>query len=966
MTVTRAEVEELVALVEDLPPTEQAPAAEELVRRADALGDPELRFRARLTLVEAYNYTPERHRMFAPFVYALQQYDDGPDWLTPWDRYRVLWTHKWMVTLLAEHPQVPLPQLETALEGMRRRYADAGEGMAPVLGCAFVLRSHVDGADAARQEFDAWRRAPRTGLSDCEGCEPTLRIEHLAELGRHDEARDELAAVLRGEVRCAEQPHAAIGEGLASLVELGDLDTAASLHRSAYRESRRNGSHTGSVARHLHVLARSGTLARGLDVLAEHRDAVERPATPWAGMQLAAAGARLLTEVVAAGDGDLPVRGPGRAPERAVDLLEHLREHALATARLFDERNGTRAATARVHAMLEATALPPLPLGPVGAPQGAVPRLPDLPDEPEDPTLRSDVDLAALDVVELAARARRAADVAGPGTWDRLAAHWRSRRGAELAALGPDDDRRVAVAELETFAVWSAAGPEPELARSAASLHRAAGDEAEATLVTLLEDQRAGRPVDAPAVLAAVDATGTPGQRARARARLAEEATPSEAVALRAQAAALVEGAALPEERRLAARLLALADEEGERRVDAVEAVLALLPPDEVPDVRVRVALEHAGASAAAEDVAGAHAAIDTAVTVAQRAGAAELALRAEATRARLLAATGDEPGAEAHGLAVAAAALDRSLSDVAVESRMLAIHLMATQGRDVEAVELAEATLAVEHTPAEVPSAHRRHRAAERVQLLDMAAALAAALGEGDRAVVLARESVDLATGPDGDGSLVAPALRRLAGLLEEDDAVEATGLYARALTAADAAHQHALGLVLRRERVHARLAADGLEAALADVADASAANQRLAAEALTDAEVRADLGDWDEPLEQVTLATLAARLLATVDEHDRALTALEPLASRWREVGSVADALAVEVVRGCTLLALGREDEGLALLGETAQRAQGAGWAPIAQDAAAQGATWLDEAGRPDEAEAFWLRHGPEQSPA
>lgn len=967
MSMSRGEIEDLMDLVAGLPENERLAPAEELVRAADENGDPELRFRARLTLVEATNHTAARHRMFAPFVYVLQQYDDGARWITPWDRQRVLWLHKWMVSVLAQHPQVPLAQLESTLDGMRRRYKAAGEGMAPVLGCAFELQEHRYGAAGAEREFNAWRRARRTGLSDCQGCEPTTRIAHLAKLGRHQEARDELEAVLRGDLECSEQPHSAIAEALASLVELGDVETAAALHRTAYRASRRNPAHTSAVAQHLHVLARCGNVGRGLDVLAEQLDALDRPSTPFAGMELAAAAARLLQRVVAGGDADLPVRGPGRAPERAADLLVRVREQALETASRFDERNGTTAVSAYVQQMLTAPDLPTLPLGSVGSPPGEVVRLPDLPDEPEVPELRRDADLAGLDVVALATRAELARDFAAEPTWRRLAAHWAARRDDALAGLGTSPDavadgaaaaRVRAAADLEAFAAWSAEDPQPELTASAARLYRQVGAEGDALLVELRDSLRAGRDVDAEAVLAAIDATGPLGHRARVRALLADESPAGRAAELVAQAQALLTDAPVtPNERRLAAQLhLEAAD--GAPPEAVLEQALALLGDAPAWDVRVHVESERAGILADAGDLAGAHAALDRAVVIAQRAGSRELVLRTEAVRCRVLAAAGEARDAEARALAVASAALDLDMPDVVITCRMLAAHLMAAYGRPVEAVELAEATLALPEPARDASRARQRYRTGQRVRLLDLASELSAALDEDDRAVALAREAAELA---DGDDALAAPALYRLAGLVADADAVEATRLYGRALAAAVASGQHALGLVVRRERAGARLAADGLEAALRDVEDAARANEAIAAQALVDPAVATDLGEWDEPLEQLTLATLTARLLMAVGEHERALGALEGLAERWTAMGGDGEAIDVDVLRGHALLGLGRGDDGLAVLSAAALRARSAGLLGLARDAAGAGAVWLDEEGRPREAEKFWKRHAP-----
>lgn len=968
MTVTRAEVEELHDLVAGMPRFERLAPAEELVRAADALGDDELRFRARLLFVESSHYANARHRMFAPFVFVLQHYDAGPAWLTLQDRYRVLWVHKWMVSQLVAHPQVPLEQLESALDGMRRRYAAIGEGLGPVLGCAYELRAHVHGAEAAQAEFEAWRRAPRTRLSDCAGCEPSTRIQHHAALGHHEDAVAELAPVLSGDITCPEQPQVAVSRALASVAAVGDAEKAAALHRSAYRASRRNPSHTGPVATHLHVLARSGEVGRGLDVLAEQLGALERPSDPFAGMELAAAGARLLRVVVDAGDADLPVGGRGRAPERAADLLERLEREALAAARLFDERNGTSTVGDHVRAMLSAPDLPPLGLGPVGGPPGAagapLPAI-DLPRVPEHPALRGDVDLAGLDVPRLADLVATARQHAHTPTWDRLAVHWRSRRAQELTVLDTADEVRVrAAADLDAFGVWRSTAPEPELAASAARLYRTLGDEPEAVLVELLDDLHAGRDVDHAAVLAAVDGTGTPGQRARARARLAADAADADAVRLRAEALELLRPVVAPgpDERGLAAWLLVAYPPEGRAREDLHAQALALLADGEAPDTRVHVLEERAAACAEDGDTDGALALLDEAAATARRAGAPTLVLQVESTRYRVLAAAGDADAVERHALAAAAAALAEGLPDLAVDARAFAASLLAHHGRELEAIELVEATLAIPFPDDVVPRAHRSQRTGRRVHLLDLGSRLSSALGEGDRAVALAREALTLAQGPDGGTALAAGALHRLAGLVEGDDAVEAARLYGQALDAARAAGLEALALVVCRERVWARFDADGLDAALQEVEDAVRANEEARARTLVDPAVAEALDGWDFDHEELTLRTLSARVLAQGDEPDRALAALDGLPARWEALGVPAAALDAELVRGALLLEVGRDVEGIATLDAAATRAREAGQPGLSRQAAGTAARWLDDAGRPDEAEALWQRHAGE----
>lgn len=965
---TRDEVEDLFQQLLRLPRQERLEQTEELVHAADDLDADDLAFRTRLELVNTLDACGLHQGTFAPFAHALRIYDTAPAWLTAQDVRRLLWQYKWIVTHLVAYPQIPLDQLQDALEGMRRRYEAAGQGLGPVLGCAYVLRAHVDGRGAAEAEYDAWRRAPRTSLSDCEACEPTRRIQHLTELGRHEEALAELAPVLQGRVGCREQPHSAVAQALVALVTHGDPQAAARLHRSAYRASASAAGQTEEVARHVHLLARTRNLTRGVELLERHLPVVDRPANPLGGMELAAAGACLLRAVAAAGDADLPVQTPA-GPVTAADLADDLESRALTVARAFDERNGTSVVGARMRSWIAADPLPALPLGPLGslsAARRAAPVL-DLPRIPRDPAFGegAEHDLDTVELAELAARARLHAH---EPTWVRVAAEWRARRPAVVPALdgsggdAPTPQVQRAVADLDAFVVALADDPEPELAASAAARFRALGDEAEALLV-----EHAARRDDLPAehgaaLVAAVDAHGTPEQRARARLRVARLTRGGRAAAWRADAVDVLAGVEQPSPLEAATLADALADGHGEGDRAAVLArVDALLANGELPATRAQVLLERA--MAMGDDVDARSALVDEAAAVGRDSGAPAVVLQAEYQRAHLHVMEGDHERAEALAVAVAAAALDEGLSDACVATRILAIRLMAGHGRDVEALELAESTLVLEHRGRPPRGERALARSLQRSDLLEMASRLSAAIGERDRAVHLAREALALATGPDGDAQRAATAGMWLAELVGPVDAVEATRLYADAVAAADGADLVPLGLSLRRARLWARFDADGMDAALADLADAERAGALARARAEVDPVCAAALGRWDFDVETLNLATLRARLLGVGGDVPRALDAVEGVPERWAELGHLVAALDAQALLGALLLEDG-QDRGLAVLEDVVVRARSAGAHRVVSEALGSATSWLDRAGRPEEARALWERHADDAS--
>ncbi|MEJ2577549.1 MAG: hypothetical protein P8Z68_00450 [Kineosporiaceae bacterium] len=360
--------------------TARTAAVERIVERADAAGDASVAWSARTALVSAYTFGGEPMKRFVPFAWLLERYDDPTSEISRPDRHSLLWQFKWMTGGAVTHPGIPLAQIEQGLADMEQRYREAGEGLAPYLGSRYEITSHVHGDHAAEADYLAWTRAPRTSLSDCNACEPSTRGGHLAAVGRHADALREFDPVLRNG-GCQEQPQSAIGEALESLLVLGQTDRAAAEHLRGVRLMRGQPSQAVGWDEHLLVLARSGRLMRGLDLLEEIFTMVEAPPSPSDGMWLAAAGARLLRGLDEAGFGDLPVTvrtgagavgrdrsGADRPTEEPVaTLAERLSGTARDWARQFDARNGTSAIGEAVAEWLDAGPLPDLPLDQVAS-----------------------------------------------------------------------------------------------------------------------------------------------------------------------------------------------------------------------------------------------------------------------------------------------------------------------------------------------------------------------------------------------------------------------------------------------------------------------------------------------------------------------------------------------------------------------------------------------------------------------
>jgi tetratricopeptide (TPR) repeat protein len=330
----------------------------------------ELDTAVRVSLIPACLYGGDHQRVSGLLSVLLEQYDQAPAWFGPWERHGVLFCFNWATVGLLQHPDVPLAQLEQLLTTMAERFAAAGESMAPVLRARFLFTLHVHGPVAATEAFDAWLAAGRSELSECEECERAEQVRQFAALDRHLEAVELALPVLDGGpvAGCATQPISMIGAVLGSLLKTGLAERAAGEHIRAVRLIRMlpTGTAPGQLGRadHLLVCARSGRLQRGLDLLEEWLPWYATVGPPTSRLETAAAAGRMLRGLAESGHGQLVLTtdGTGADPMTGDELGARLAHEARDLGSRFDARNGTSTIGDLVEAVLDASALPDLPL----------------------------------------------------------------------------------------------------------------------------------------------------------------------------------------------------------------------------------------------------------------------------------------------------------------------------------------------------------------------------------------------------------------------------------------------------------------------------------------------------------------------------------------------------------------------------------------------------------------------------
>ncbi|MCW2941796.1 MAG: Tetratricopeptide 4 [Actinomycetia bacterium] len=436
---------------------------EEALRTAETGTDDLLTFRVRLELLTAYTQGGERAKAFTAFARCLSDYDRDPGGFDRSDEHLLLWAFKGTVKALTEFPEVPLDRTRAVLDDMERRFQLGGHGLQPVHMCRTVVAQHVGDTTGADDWYGRWHAAPRTVLSDCEGCDPGTMVGYLAWRGRDADALTLAEPVLQGRMTCIEQPQTILTQLLPIFLREGRLAEAADAHRRAYRVQRTRIGELWSISAHLEFCARTGNEARGLEILERHLDWLDRAPTPRDGMRFAAAGALVLRRLAETGHGSLTVRR-GDTALPAAGLREELTAHVLDLASRFDARNGTSHQGDLVQGVLDAEPLVDyLPLTPHARRPAPARTAAEEQVEAADPDLLLDVAeehwtrressaalaawarFDALGAAPTTLRTARRMDGTGfalvlAGDPEAAAGEW--RRAAGLYASVPDEERR--------------------------------------------------------------------------------------------------------------------------------------------------------------------------------------------------------------------------------------------------------------------------------------------------------------------------------------------------------------------------------------------------------------------------------------------------------------------------------------------------------------------------------------------
>lgn len=340
-------------------PQEQALVAE-AVGLAQESGDERLEYEARLRQTSSANMSGDTDLMLTSFAWCLARHDADPERfpavLEP--AGDLLWQYKWMAGALSGSPEFAAEQIAAVLDDMEAHYRRAGVGESGVLMARFEdawSAGRIEEAAALQQRLEA---TPRDDYSHCDACVRSQFAGFFAEIDREQDAIRLVQEMIEGGFSCGEEPEHALGRALLPYLRAGMLDEARTAHLRSYRLAKDNAANLAIVADNVVFCAVTGNEARALALVEKHLAWLVHDGLDAASHETALASFAVgLDAIAAAGHPGTLVRGSDAAELAAVfgapdapdgpwtvgELAERAWAAAERIAAAFDTRNGTDA-----------------------------------------------------------------------------------------------------------------------------------------------------------------------------------------------------------------------------------------------------------------------------------------------------------------------------------------------------------------------------------------------------------------------------------------------------------------------------------------------------------------------------------------------------------------------------------------------------------------------------------------------
>ncbi|SEE71998.1 hypothetical protein SAMN04489740_2303 [Arthrobacter alpinus] len=273
-------------------------------------------YRVRLLLGNNAQMTGDTDALLTNFAWCLAKHDDDPARFPnePDAGSDLMWQFKWMVGILGGDPQFSTEQIQAVLADMEEHYKRANLGLSGVAMARFESAFHNGHQKEAARAFAVLAATERDEYSHCDACVRSVAMDYHFRTGAVEEGLKEFAELMDGGFSCGEEPEHAISHAIVQLLRAEDHQNLRSLHMRSYRDARDNADNIAIIANHLVFCAITGNEARGLAMAERHLAWLAHdPLAHRSHLNFLTALGLLLQKVMAAGHGEVPVRGSDTA-----------------------------------------------------------------------------------------------------------------------------------------------------------------------------------------------------------------------------------------------------------------------------------------------------------------------------------------------------------------------------------------------------------------------------------------------------------------------------------------------------------------------------------------------------------------------------------------------------------------------------------------------------------------------------
>lgn len=202
-------------------PKSQVNALENAIRLADASGDLENAFDARLELVRCGTFSGYQDKAMVAFSWCLAQSDKDPERFNP---NLLLWKYKWILGNVYCYPQVKREKIFQLQDDFESRLLANGYTLNSVLCLRWKVAMRMGDFERAKEYYAKWKEVPRDSLSDCKACVQNSVCAYLGLIGNYKESAEAAVKLLDGRMVCSVIPQFTYGHMVPTFLRLGRVE----------------------------------------------------------------------------------------------------------------------------------------------------------------------------------------------------------------------------------------------------------------------------------------------------------------------------------------------------------------------------------------------------------------------------------------------------------------------------------------------------------------------------------------------------------------------------------------------------------------------------------------------------------------------------------------------------------------------------------------------------------------------